>query len=425
MTSPLSAMLGTMGMNLSPLAATILAVSLAGCGRSPQVPPESPPPLKEEQEPPQEKPPGSAALPPTLTWEEETFSPRPASPEEPELEELNLHCGHGDQALHEVAAWAARYQSETGQPAPPDDLRFHLRQRGAPYVMPRLWSVKAEGVPWEQLGRYVLDWASERPPLGTYRCGVGLVERDGVEFISAVQVDVLAELKPLPTLVSAGGFVDFHAELLVPGTAADVVLLPPEGRPFSVSPSLERGRVRARLSLPTSGTWLVQLMATVEGGPRPVAEALITAGQRRPERPAIQEVPGESAHDETLTPQEALFVMMNAARQGEGLPPLGRNARLDRLAQEHSERMRARGHVSHDTGHGDPEARISAVGLKLSAAGENVALAASVVRLHRVLWASPSHRENLLLRRWEEAGVGITRRDSDGTLFATQLFIDR
>jgi uncharacterized protein YkwD len=85
--------------------------------------------------------------------------------------------------------------------------------------------------------------------------------------------------------------------------------------------------------------------------------------------------------------------------------------------------MVEQGRISHDTGAGHPAHRIELAGLHPTASGENVALAGTVVRLHRVLWASPAHRENLLLRRWDEAGVAIVD-DGAGSLYATQLFTD-
>jgi uncharacterized protein YkwD len=53
--------------------------------------------------------------------------------------------------------------------------------------------------------------------------------------------------------------------------------------------------------------------------------------------------------------------------------------------------------------------------------GENVAHALTLERAHRVLWASPSHRGNLLDRRFRDLGVGVAR-DSDGSVWVCQLF---
>ena len=57
--------------------------------------------------------------------------------------------------------------------------------------------------------------------------------------------------------------------------------------------------------------------------------------------------------------------------------------------------------------------RLSASGIETLAYGENVARAASAGRGHRVIWASPSHRGNLLEPRYRAVGVG-TARGPDG-----------
>jgi len=43
------------------------------------------------------------------------------------------------------------------------------------------------------------------------------------------------------------------------------------------------------------------------------------------------------------------------------------------------------------------------------------------VLAERALWASPSHRENLLLPRFDRVGIGVAR-DPDGTLWVCQTF---
>jgi hypothetical protein len=50
-----------------------------------------------------------------------------------------------------------------------------------------------------------------------------------------------------------------------------------------------------------------------------------------------------------------------------------------------------------------------------------VASAATPEGAHRALWASPSHRGNLLDRGYERAGVAVVR-DSSGRVWVTQLF---
>lgn len=364
--------------------------------------------------------PGSGA---GSAWAPETYSPQPGSVPEPELEKMVETCGKNDRVLHEVASFVAQRALLDGNTPSLDQVNFELRRRGSPYVMPRLWSALASGWDEDALTEHVRAWSRDRKKRGELRCGAGSFERDGQLSVAVIQVDASADLAPLPTRVDPGSWVELEARFHSPTTSASVVLLPPEGAPRTVQTELRGDTARARFSLEARGTWTVQLMATQEGGPAPVALASITAGQAQPAAYDSSPVPGEGAFDPQLSPADALFVLVNAARRETGLPTLKRNATLDRAARAHSEDMRATGRIAHDTGRGDPARRVEAAGLSPKATGENVALAANVVRLHRVLWSSPSHRENLLLRRWDQAGIGVVERE-DGSLLATQLFID-
>jgi uncharacterized protein YkwD len=361
---------------------------------------------------------------PVLPWANQTYSPQPGAAPDPFLEQAESGCGRGDAALHDVAQFIAELHQKEGEAPNLDVAKFHLSRHGAPYVMPRLWSASMTGISEEKVAESIRAWAQTRPALGEFRCGLGIARADdGSMVVSALQVDVLAEVKPVPTQVESGKWVDFEAQLLAPTSAATVLLLPPEGRPRHLNTKLKGNRAQARFSIETEGTWLIQLMATQAGGPRPVAQMLVTADDDPPQSLDSHPVPGEDSYDGSKKPTDALFELMNAAREDQGLPLLERNRRLDRAAGDHSRAMIEKGRISHDTGAGNPAYRIELAGLTPKATGENVALAGSVVRLHRVLWASPAHRENLLLRRWDEAGVAIVD-DGEGSLYATQLFID-
>ena len=79
--------------------------------------------------------------------------------------------------------------------------------------------------------------------------------------------------------------------------------------------------------------------------------------------------------------------------------------------------------VGHDVGDGDPGQRMRDAGITSRTTGENVAGAATLVRAHRALWLSPSHRGNLLDDRYTRIGIGVVTSD-DGRVYVTQLFAD-
>jgi uncharacterized protein YkwD len=164
----------------------------------------------------------------------------------------------------------------------------------------------------------------------------------------------------------------------------------------------------------------VQLLGAVDGGPRPLLEALVFAGTEPPRTAEISKAPGEDAQDAAGDPRAALYAMVNAARVSEQRAPLARDARLETLAQEHADAMRHARKTAHDTGDGDLNQRLERAGLELSA-GENVAHAGRATLAQRALWASPSHRENLLFQGFDVVGIGVAP-DADGTLWVCQVF---
>jgi uncharacterized protein YkwD len=165
---------------------------------------------------------------------------------------------------------------------------------------------------------------------------------------------------------------------------------------------------------------LIQVLPTLESGPRPAAEALVFVDEEPSDTYQTAQVPGEQAAHAGLSPSAALLSMLNTARASERLAALRPNAELQRVAEQHARAMLDAGRVAHNLGDGDPAQRVAARGLMLSITGENVARAESVVRAHRALWGSPSHRGNMLLQRFTEVGIGVA--DSDGVVWVCEVF---
>ncbi len=121
-----------------------------------------------------------------------------------------------------------------------------------------------------------------------------------------------------------------------------------------------------------------------------------------------------------------LFDQVNSYRKSVGKPPLHRNPNLDKLARSHAEFMRRnRGkfkvygtNVSHD----GFEARtvIARQQYGMSTFHENVAAAPKGTSLLKS-WVD-SHPHELAIRStWSDSGIAVVK-DSDGTMFATQVF---
>ena len=365
---------------------------------------------------------GERATAPNPAFASETESPQPDAEPRASADEQALAqaCGTSDAALVRVAARLAA-RAGGADAVEVDALGYELRAAGSPYVWPRAWRFEgAEGQLEDANGR-MQRWLAGFSDGGSRRCGVALLHGPHARLTAfVVAVDVLADLEPTPTRVRVGQWVDVRATLRVPADAAKVVILGPRGAPHALLTSLDHGLLQARFNADYEGTWLVQVLGAVDGGPRPLLEALVFAGVEPPSEPLVQHAPGEDAAQALSDPRAALYQMVNAARESERSAPLERDARLEALAQAHAEAMRRVQKTAHDTGDGDLNQRLANAGLELQA-GENVAHAASASLAQRALWSSPSHRENLLFPDFDVVGIGVAP-DSDGTLWICELF---
>lgn len=351
-----------------------------------------------------------------------THSPQPIRPgNDATQNRLAASCGESDRALQTVAERLLDRQTENANAneLEVDAISYALRAAGAPYVWPRAWAFT--GAEEDSARSRMQRWLSSFSDGGTRRCGVAVREpQPGHLTVVAVAVDALADLQPLSTRARVGQWLEFDATLRVPASEAKLVVLGPRGAPHPVPTSFANGRVRARFNADQPGAWLVQLLGAVDGGPRPLLEALVFAGVEPPSTPLVATAPGESDLKSTSDPREVLYALVAAARESERLSPLLRDPRLERVAQAHAEAMRKARRTAHDAGDGDLDQRLERQGLALDA-GENVAHAGNALLAQRALWASPSHRENLLFPSFAAIGVGVAP-DPDGTLWVCQVF---
>lgn len=408
-------------MRLRPTLALALLSTACGASQSPTSWSDNRAPAKADESAPAA---GEAPLENRLTWAAKAYSPHPGSHPEPELDDLVGACGQHDLALSEVAGEVARLASERASMPTLDEVSFLLRKRGAPYVAPRLWTAQMSGGGVELLRGEFKKFAQSRSRRGAHHCGIGSFRDDGGALtVVALDAEVFAYVAPLETQPALGSRPRLVVNLSEDATDAEVIVLPPSGAPRHVRGTLRGRRFEAELRFFERGPTLVQVLATLVGGPMPVAAMLVSVDETPPEFFESRDVPGEGDFDPNLPAEEALLALVNGARRENGLGPVRAHLVLGRVARAHTELMRAQGRISHDAGDDTPATRVAAAGLTPRATGENVALAPSVLRLHRALWSSPSHRENLLLPRWNAIGISVLA-DERGQLFATELFAD-
>lgn len=355
-----------------------------------------------------------APAPNGFVWQDATTAPRPAPPAD------GLPpCGEPDLALARVAERVATREVNGLPQLDSQELAFALRVEGAPYVWPHTWTLLApDGDPADvpaRVGRFLGSF----PDSGARRCGAARVRGPrGSAAIAVVVVDALADLDPVPLRARSGQWLRFDAAMRVPSPFAKLVVLGPAGPPKTVPTTIHDGHVRATWVPDRPGPWTAQLVATVSGGPRPILEALVFADSAPPASYSEWPAPGEFD-----TPPEgaAALRMLNEARATEGLAALRPDHRLEAVAESHALAMKKRRQLAHDLGDGDPLARLARAGISTHAAGENVAHALTLRRAHRALWASPSHRGNLLDPRFVAVGIGMAR-DDDGSVWLCEIF---
>lgn len=123
-----------------------------------------------------------------------------------------------------------------------------------------------------------------------------------------------------------------------------------------------------------------------------------------------------------LASEQKMLILVNQERVKAGLKPLVSDPRLVELARAHSTDMFAKGYFSHTSPDGkSPFDRMEAAGVTYTAAGENLAYAATVELAHDGLMRSPGHRANILSVDFGHVGIGVIDGGIYGKMF-TQEF---
>lgn len=314
-------------------------------------------------------------------------------------------------SLDNVAAFAARWRADHGSLPPNEELIGAIRKQNASWVWPRAWAISGETAAAEAPVR-LGSWLASLPvPAGRWLCGKSSYQ----QVVAAVAVDELAQvsLGPIPR---AAGYVPFEAHLTPGASAPQLILMGPAGLPTPVLASFREGTLRASLPIDRDGLWMVQALADVGQGPRPVAESWLSVGRNAgpPELALPAPLPGAS---DTLT----MLSWLNIIRKRAGSPALLLYGPLQKLAIVQAELMRKQSQVGHDLGAGSPRERAERSGISARFIGENVATAGSLDVAFRALWMSPSHRGNMLDARLTHVGLGIVRAPA-GQVFVAQMY---
>jgi uncharacterized protein YkwD len=103
-----------------------------------------------------------------------------------------------------------------------------------------------------------------------------------------------------------------------------------------------------------------------------------------------------------------MLELINTERRKAGVPPLEFDEDLAVVARKHSADMFRRGYFSHYTPEGKgPFDRMRQDRITFRTAGENLALAQTLILAHEGLLESQVHKDNLLHRSFGRIGIGI------------------
>jgi uncharacterized protein YkwD len=127
---------------------------------------------------------------------------------------------------------------------------------------------------------------------------------------------------------------------------------------------------------------------------------------------------------EPTATEKAIVELINMERAKQKLPPLKINSILTKVARDHSQNMAKTGMLEHILDGKKPTDRVKASGYRPALCGENIAVSEGAYTSADVVqgWMdSKLHRENILMSRFTETGLGIFT-NAKGETYYTQVF---
>lgn len=124
--------------------------------------------------------------------------------------------------------------------------------------------------------------------------------------------------------------------------------------------------------------------------------------------------------------QVEVLNLVNKERKANGLKPLTLNKELSNVANIKSRDMIEKGYFDHTSPtYGSPFDMMKKFNISYNTAGENIAMGQKTPSEVMNSWMNSSgHRANILNSTYTELGVGI-QKNSNGTIYWTQMFIGR
>lgn len=115
----------------------------------------------------------------------------------------------------------------------------------------------------------------------------------------------------------------------------------------------------------------------------------------------------------SVSNERSMLSLTNRARINHGLPSYRNSAELARVARAQAMRMATTNRLYHN-----PALRYAVTNYRW--VGENVGYAPDALALEKALMASPSHRANILNRKYTQIGIGAVV--VNGRLWVSEVF---
>lgn len=122
--------------------------------------------------------------------------------------------------------------------------------------------------------------------------------------------------------------------------------------------------------------------------------------------------------------EKLLLDLVNVERTSRGLKSVAWDGMLSQLARMHADDMRRVRKASHHSSkdNADYSTRLARTPFRASAAAENVAYNANVVKAHRALMASPGHRRNILDPELTALGTAVMTEPNGDWIYVCEDF---
>lgn len=177
----------------------------------------------------------------------------------------------------------------------------------------------------------------------------------------------------------------------------------------------------------------ISLNDLMTANPQITNSSLIFPGQKinlpsttgTPSVPSTPSAPTTPSGSTDITSLENEVVrLVNVERVKAGLPELVQNSEVGRVARIKSEDFVKNNYFSHTSPtYGSPFDMLKSFGITFTAAGENIASGQKTAADVMNSWMNSSgHRANILNSTYNKIGVGVAK-DSNGSLYWTQIFI--